>query len=263
MIENSTGEIGHAAIDAYLDSVEQAMLAVHAPRRDRMQVLEDIESQIADMLAEQPTPLTEDAVRDVIGKLEPPSHFATMYGNGRQPRAANAVSARSAWRWPSPWPALMGVPWTRVAVVSISLMVASALLIVFYLLVNRRPPSPELLVFSLFATFCAATGTLVAAYWQFRTRSKWLQERDLFVNCVTVYAVVVSLFLIFMLTIATDGAALVPIGILGLLYILYAFVQWMRRWLKAALSQEPVPAHNDAAEFRQTAEPIGTAARAV
>src|SRR5262245_33034613 len=42
--------VGRAAIDAYLDSVEQALFAVHAPRGDRVQVLQDLESQIADML---------------------------------------------------------------------------------------------------------------------------------------------------------------------------------------------------------------------
>src|SRR6187200_3117103 len=84
MTENSTSEVGRAAIDAYLDSVEQALLAAHAPRSDRVQVLADLEAQIADMLAREPQPLTEEIVRMVIARLEPPSHFAAMYGNGKQ-----------------------------------------------------------------------------------------------------------------------------------------------------------------------------------
>ena len=68
--------IGRATIDAYLDSVEQALMAAHAPRSDRLQVLQDLESQIAEMLAREPAPLTEESVRSVIEKLEPPRHFA-------------------------------------------------------------------------------------------------------------------------------------------------------------------------------------------
>ncbi len=84
MTENSSSAVGRAAIDAYLDSVELALIAADAPRIDRLQVLQDLEAQIADMLAQQPTPLTEESVRSVLDKLEPPSHFAATYGNGKQ-----------------------------------------------------------------------------------------------------------------------------------------------------------------------------------
>src|SRR4029078_5817532 len=73
-----------------------------APRRDRVQVLEDLESQIADMLAIGPQPLTDEIVQAVIAKLEPPSHFAATYGNGNEPRLAWAtqIASRSSFRWP-------------------------------------------------------------------------------------------------------------------------------------------------------------------
>ena len=67
-------------IDVYLDAVERAMTAAHAPRTDRLQVLQDLEAQIADMLAQQEQPLTDEAVCAVIAGLEPPSHFAENYG---------------------------------------------------------------------------------------------------------------------------------------------------------------------------------------
>src|SRR5262245_905019 len=94
MTENTSSAVGRAAIDAYLDSVEQALLAAHAPRADRTQVLQDIESQIADMLAVGPQPLTEEIVQSVIAKLEPPSHFAANYVNG----SASVNSPQPAWR---------------------------------------------------------------------------------------------------------------------------------------------------------------------
>jgi hypothetical protein len=265
MIENSTGEVGRAAIDAYLDSVEQAMLAVNAPRRDRMQVLEDIEAQIGDMLAQQPAPLTEEAVRAVIGKLEPPSHFGQIYGNGKPSRAASGKPNLSAlaWHWPSPWPAMLGMPWTRIAVASLTVMVVSALLVAFYLLVNRRPAEPELLMFSLFAAFGLTSCSLPLAYWQIRSQPGRSSERDLFVKCATAHTVIVLLFIIFILTIATDGAALVPVAILGLIYIFYAFVQWWRQWLTAALAKEPNELRNEGESCRAPAPPVGSAARAV
>src|SRR5262245_4284599 len=92
MTENLSSAVGRAAIDAYLDSVEQALLAAHAPRGDRLQVLQDLESQIADMLAVGPQPLTEEIVQSVIAKLEPPSHFAATYGNGN-----NSNEPRLTW----------------------------------------------------------------------------------------------------------------------------------------------------------------------
>ena len=66
MTESSTPDVGRATIDAYLDSVEHALMAAHAPRSDRLQVLQDLESQIAEMLAREPAPLTEESVSAVI-----------------------------------------------------------------------------------------------------------------------------------------------------------------------------------------------------
>ena len=96
MTENSTSGVGRAAIDAYLDSIEQALLAAHAPRSDRVQVLADLEAQIADMLAREPQPLTEEVVKAVIARLEPPSHFAAMYGNGKHGAAVRNDVVRSS-----------------------------------------------------------------------------------------------------------------------------------------------------------------------
>src|SRR4051794_9641757 len=72
MTENSTSDVGCATINAYLDSVEEALLAANAPRGDRVQVLADLESQMADMLAQHPAPLREEAVKSAIEKLTPP-----------------------------------------------------------------------------------------------------------------------------------------------------------------------------------------------
>ena len=47
-----------------------------------MQVLQNLETQIEEMLLPHPLPFTEETIRAVLDKLEPPSHFAAMYTNG-------------------------------------------------------------------------------------------------------------------------------------------------------------------------------------
>ena len=261
MSENSTSDVGRATIDAYLDAVEQALLAAHAPRCDRGQVVQDLESQIADMLVQQPEPLTETMVCAVIEKLEPPSHFAAMYGNGKQPRVANAAAKGSA--WPSPWTVLMALPWTRVAAVSLAVMVTCALMVTFYVLARRVPSNPDVLLLSLSGAFVATTCAMALSYKQLRARPTRFPDRDLWLKCAVGYAVSVPLFLMFLLTYGTDGAAIVPFGILGFLYLLYAFAQWLRRYLAAALPEATCTSTGDAENHRGANGPMGSAARAV
>src|SRR4026207_1633446 len=108
MTENSTSDVGRATIDAYLDSVEEALLAANAPRGDRVQVLADLESQIADMLAQEPAPLTGEMVKWFIEKWEPASHFAAMYGNCKQPCTDRSRAVV--------YPVLDTIRWSRVAI---------------------------------------------------------------------------------------------------------------------------------------------------
>ena len=79
---NQTAGFGQAVVDEYLDAVERALIASGAPRSERTQVVQDLESQIVEMMAALPQPVTEESIRSVIARLEPPAHFAATYGNG-------------------------------------------------------------------------------------------------------------------------------------------------------------------------------------
>ena len=93
MSENSSSaHVSCDPIDVYLDAVERAMTAARAPRTDRLQVLQDLEAQIADMLAQQPQPLTDEAVCAVIANLEPPSQFAADYASEKETTDATPAS---------------------------------------------------------------------------------------------------------------------------------------------------------------------------
>jgi hypothetical protein len=78
MTDQAADAIRSAPVEAYLDSVDEVLLAARVPRSERAQVIEDLTSQIADMLGTQPTPITDDAIRAVLAQLEPPARFAVL-----------------------------------------------------------------------------------------------------------------------------------------------------------------------------------------
>jgi len=232
MTENSSSDVGGAAIDAYLDSVEQALLAAHAPRGDRVQVLQDLESQIADMLASGPQPLTEEAVQSVIAKLEPPSHFAATYGNGREARAAwgveSAVSeiARRSWiRW----------PW--VAAVSCTCLGLGCLGV----LLTNGPNGPDgiLIALLLLVGFALTPLALWKAAKQLQAEPGDRRDRNLVLISALVYAVVVPALVMGFFTLATHGFLLVPFGLGAFVYLQYVLVRRLHRRLSDALPPQP------------------------
>ncbi len=101
-------DVGLKLIDTYLIGVETALITAGAPRADRTQVLQDLETQITDMVALRPQPLTEEAVRAVLDTLEPPAHFAAMYTNGGkryESTTPTSLPRRRSLRLPFPkWP---------------------------------------------------------------------------------------------------------------------------------------------------------------
>src|SRR5262245_5762888 len=158
MTENSSSPVGRVAIDVYLDSVEQALLAARAPRIDRLQVLQDLESQIADMLAQQPPPLTEQLVQSVIQSLEPPSHFAETYGS--QPGTAPAVNDRFV-RLPRP-------RWPLIGAISCALLPGGVSLVLLSLATSYGPGPRPLGTLGLFVAFVGLVLTPFALWLAFK-----------------------------------------------------------------------------------------------
>jgi hypothetical protein len=225
MTENSSPDVGRAAIDAYLDSVEQALLAANAPRGDRLQVLQDLESQIADMLTQQPTPLTEESARAVLDKLEPPSHFAATYGNGKQ----TTPPAPS----PSRFARLPRAPWPIIAAASCALLSVACLFAVFAVASDAHglfDLCMSLAVLSFFVTPIA----LWTAYSHLRAHPD-MPGRDLVVNSACAYiALSLTLLMLFVATV-TEGIALIALGIAACVYFEYLFIRRLWRRLADAL----------------------------
>src|SRR5262245_4379371 len=116
----ASDDVGSDLIDAYLISVENALVAAGAPRADRMQVLQNLETQISDMLAPLPLPFSEEAVCAVIARLEPPGHFTAIYGNGGKP--GESVSPTPSPSRQSRLARLPSVQWPMVAAASCALL---------------------------------------------------------------------------------------------------------------------------------------------
>jgi hypothetical protein len=251
MIENSTSQIGREVIDAYLDSVEQAMLAAQAPRSDRAQVIQDLESQISDMLAQESRPVTEEMVRAVVAKLEPPSHFAATYGNGKMPPTATrrVVSARPAIRW------------SRVAAACVGAGIFGALVWLTHVgeLIDSNG---GLIVCSIAFSLIATPFALMMAFRQLRTQPDRFPDRDFVTKMTIGYAIVAPAFLMVLLTEWTYGFVLMPLGAAAFLYLHYRCVQRLRRYVEETLPPQAA-APNGGAGTESATPPIAMTVPAV
>jgi hypothetical protein len=226
MIENSSPEVGRAAIDAYLDSVEQALLAARAPRSDRLQVLQDLESQIADMLARETSPLTDESVRAVIEKLEPPRHFADTYGN--------TVESTS---WPTPrFMRHENLNWPLISAVSFALIPAGGLLA----LLNPGPFVGLLIACLLTIGFLFTPVAIWKAFKQLRAQLGKVPGRGLLLKTTIAYGALVPALVVLCAALITEGFAFFLLGFAALVYVQYLFLR--RLWQSMADAIPPQPA---------------------
>ena len=235
MTENTSSAVGRAAIDAYLDSVEHALLAAHAPRGDRVQVLQDLESQIADMLAVGPQPLTEEIVQSVIAKLEPPSHFATTYGND----SGNGNASGPAWHIQiAPRPVIR---WPIIAQLSCACL---CLWLPVVFIARMMFPVPHGAVLALVALmllvgFAFSPFALWKAVEQLRAQPDRTRDRGPLLKSALIYCVVAPLLLIGMFALITHGYIFIPIGLAAFIYMQYLLIRRLHRHLNETLPLEP------------------------
>jgi hypothetical protein len=253
MNENSTSDVGRAAIDTYQDGVEQALFAAHAPRSDRVQVLHDLESQIADMLAQEPAPLTEAAVQAVLAKLEPPSHFAATYGNGKQPPAARPIPTQAR--------GMAAIRWSIVAAGCFALPIIGILLEVLFNLSAREElrirHSGVFVVLSTMAALVATPGALAMAYRQLRADPEQAYDRDLVMKMVTGYAVIAPALLMIIFADWTYGLILMLFGAVAFLYFQYKLVRRLQRFVQDKLPPRPASTSTNGDPLHE-APPLGS-----
>jgi hypothetical protein len=235
MTEQTTDALRSAPVEAYLDSVEQALLVARVPRNERAQVLEDLTAQIADMLGAQPAPLTDDAIRAVLAQLEPPSHFAAMYTNGGEnhaPAAPTSMAPQRSFRLARP-------EWPKVAAVCASTLVLSVL---FGLMVGASGPHDFWIFMTLLTGFVGLVFTPIALYRAFKqlraTPGKY-RGRNLAAGSLLIYAACMPIMLLVIASLATDGVIFYPLGLLAFAYAQYRLIQHLRHRIIPTLPADP------------------------
>ena len=230
MTENSSSAVvGCESIDSYLDSVEQAMIAANAPRGDRLQVLQDLESQIADMLSQQPPPLTEEIVQSVIEKLEPPSHFAETYANGKE--AGSPIIARSG--------PMAYSRWAAVSAISCAAIPVSCLFLTLAATGDVHGPVLTLMAMPMLIGFVLTPIALWNAFKQLRAEPAQHLGRELALRSMSGYCVAVPTLLFLLACAATGGYILFPLGVAAFVYLQYLLVR--RLWRRVADTLPPQP----------------------
>ena len=225
--------VGCDAIDAYLNSVEQVLIAVNAPRADRLEVLRDLEAQIADMLSQLPQPVTQESVQSVIDRLESPAQFAEAYKPAAAPasgnrRADSSANYARAWR-------IGAISWPKLAALSCALIPLSCLLlllIVFTDAVGAAVPVSLALVVGIIATPIALWMSLR----QLRTAPSNDLIRQLIVRTATAYFVLAPWPVLTVAAIVTGGFALLPLGIAAFFYCQYLLTRHLCDRMEAVVS---------------------------
>jgi hypothetical protein len=231
---SSPDDVGSNLIDAYLIAVENELIAAGAPRADRMQVLQNLETQIEEMLAPHPLPFTEEVIRDVLNKLEPPSHFAATYGNGSKIQESTALASSApqrSFRFRRP-------TWPIVAAVSAALLVLGCL---FGMMTAASGPNGFLVSLTLLSAFIGFVLTPIAlrsAHRQLRSDPA-APGRDLVLKSAIVYGTIAPLLLVLLAAEATDGFAPMLFGIAAFFYAQYVLLRRLWTYLSNTLPTPP------------------------
>lgn len=243
-------DVGSDLIDAYLIAVENALVAAGAPRADRMQVLQNLEAQIAEMLAAQPMPFSEDDVRAVLNKLEPPSHFAATYGNGRE-----VVSPKRNGSVQLPRLQLPGLRWPVISAVSCALLPTGCL----GWFVGGMAHSGGIAVPGFFLTvvgFILTPLALWRAFKQLRACSEQSPDRNLVLKSTIAYGAFAPALVMAVLMLVTHGFALIPFGVVAFLYLQYVLIRRVWQWMSDALPAQAVARKNGVANGDAAVPPI-------
>jgi hypothetical protein len=234
MIENSHSTVvGRDAIDAYINAVEQALITANAPRPDRLEVLQDLESQIAEMLAQRPQPLTEEVVQSVIEKLEAPGVFATAYADIDQPQAATASRLPATRR--TLRARFTNVRWSTAAVMSCALIPLGCVLLLLSTTANDRGPAEAATILLLLA-IAVTPIPLWKSFQQLRTEPAQDHGRQLTMWAAIVYCALVSTLLLAVSCGVTHGNILFPLAAGAFIYFQYVFLRRLWKRMDATLS---------------------------
>lgn len=232
--------VGSDIIDAYLIGVENALIAAGAPRAERMQVLQDLETQIAEMVAMRPLPPTEEAVRAVLDTLEPPAHFAAMYTNGGKKNESTAPASLATQRTFR----LTRPKWPNVAAVSVAILACGCLFAMIAAAANG--PNDFWILLALLNCFVGLVFTPIALWNAYRQLRSDLTTpgRGLVLKSAIVYGTIAPILFVLWAAVVTEGLVPILLGIVALFYVQYVLLRRLWNYLSDALPTPPTATTN-------------------
>lgn len=213
--------IGADRIDLYITSVEQVLMAASVPAAERVQILGDLETQITEMLAGEPLPISDATVAAVIARLEPPSHFAANYATESQSTHAPAALPT----------ALRYSPWVLTAVGSCGALFLSCFLLLLCAAESVVPPVAIMFFFLLLASAIVTPFALRKGVAQLRSAPELFCGQKLATNTALIYWTVMPLLALLFVSVITEGFALALIGFASCAYFQYLFLRRLYRRL--------------------------------
>lgn len=223
--------VGADRIDAYITSVERVLMHAAVPAAERVQVLDDLETQIAEMLASEPLPISDDTVAAVIARLEPPSHFAAAYSVN--PQSTSTPSQHPAARTYSPW--------VLFAAGSCAMIGFSCLLLLLFAASEVSPPVATTVV--LFLLTCAVLCPLALrkGLAQLRSAPERYYGSTLATGTALVYWTAIPLLGLLFVCVLTEGMVLFPLGLLAFAYVHYRLLRRLHLRLTAPVTEVRSP----------------------
>jgi hypothetical protein len=208
-------------IDGHLDAIEQVLFASGMLRGERRTIVDEVETQIHEMLAARPGQEPAEAVAAILSQLDPPSAYAPESAAAptnatKLPQAGPASIRKTLWtRWQSWWsppsdaprisrPALVAAAWAGLAA--------------FLFLAAFAERGPGLFLALFFAVgLTAPIGVTALGFWAVRRiRRSGGRETGLPLALVETFffpIVLANLALIGLLA-ASDGTGLVILAVL-------------------------------------------------
>lgn len=227
----SDSAVGADRIDAYITSVERVLMHAAVPAAERVQVLDDLETQIAEMLASEPLPISDDTVAAVIARLAPPSHFAAAYSAHSQPTPTPSEFAA----------AQTYSPWILFASGSCAMMGLSFLLLLLFAAGNVSPPVAIMVILFLLTCAVLCPVALRQGLAQLRTAPERYYGSHLATSTALAYWTAIPLLGLLFVCVLTEGIVLIPLGLLAFAYVHYRLLRRLHQRLTAPASEDRSP----------------------
>jgi hypothetical protein len=195
-------------VEQYLNAVDQALREAKAPIADRLSVLQELESQLHEMVSTLAEPISEACVLQLIDNLETPATFAEPY----EVHATRETHGRNRF-----------FTWRKLFTLASLPIVILCLLTNLFTHVMEGPITSPFNVLVFFPSFLVA---YIGAPWALWSLAHEIRhdgmddDHKLFAGLVAVYGVTAIGLLLLLVIVLSAGMALIPIGAIASLVAL-------------------------------------------